>query len=374
MPTKITKSWGCRLDSFCKVFAGGVVIFTASSTLAAPVSGLAAPPDRPALQTRQAASAMLIRVARTDKRLVAVGERGIIVLSDDNGLSWRQAKVPVSVTLTSVIFTTPKKGWAVGHSGVVLQSEDGGETWIRKLDGRMAAELILRDAAKNLEQAPGNEAASKLYERAKQFVEDGADKPFFDVYFLGEQTGFIVGAYGLILRTADGGKTWQSWLSHITERTDQHYYAVRGEGQVVYIAGERGLFLRSTDGGNNFKSVPTPYEGSYFTVTPTAKGGVVVAGLRGTVFRSQDQGESFAKISVPASASIIAASILKDGKVVLVNQAGQSFRLAEGEREVSPWVSTNSQVASVVEVAGGSLVGVGVKGVTVIAKSRPVVH
>ncbi len=54
------------------------------------------------------------------------GERGIVLLSDDAGVSWRQAKVPVSVSLTAVQFVDAEQGWAVGHLGVVLHTQDGG--------------------------------------------------------------------------------------------------------------------------------------------------------------------------------------------------------------------------------------------------------
>jgi len=62
----------------------------------------------------------------------------VVILSDDDGATWHQAKVPVSVTLTAVSFGTPAKGWAVGHSGIVLHTEDGGETWVKQLDGIQA--------------------------------------------------------------------------------------------------------------------------------------------------------------------------------------------------------------------------------------------
>ncbi len=52
---------------------------------------------------------------KAGNRLVAVGERGIVLLSDDAGLNWKQVDVPVSVTLTGVQFVSPMKGWAIGH-------------------------------------------------------------------------------------------------------------------------------------------------------------------------------------------------------------------------------------------------------------------
>jgi len=80
----------------------------------------------PAIQWRVPNKAVLLASTCAGKRLVAVGECGMVTLSDDDGATWRQGKVPVSVTLTAVDFATPEKGWAVGHSGVVLHTEDGG--------------------------------------------------------------------------------------------------------------------------------------------------------------------------------------------------------------------------------------------------------
>ncbi|MBI5441414.1 MAG: glycosyl hydrolase, partial [Deltaproteobacteria bacterium] len=76
----------------------------------------------PAVRSDRAASSMLLGVARAGARLVAVGEWGHILTSDDNGVTWAQASVPTSVTLTAADFPTPAKGWAVGHDGVVLHT------------------------------------------------------------------------------------------------------------------------------------------------------------------------------------------------------------------------------------------------------------
>ncbi|WP_295719731.1 YCF48-related protein, partial [uncultured Halovibrio sp.] len=92
----------------------------------------------PALETDLAAESLLLDVEYAGERLVAVGERGHIVYSDNGGESWTQAEVPVSTTLTGVDFPegNTEEGWAVGHSGVILHTSDGGETWNNQFDGR----------------------------------------------------------------------------------------------------------------------------------------------------------------------------------------------------------------------------------------------
>ena len=59
-------------------------------------------------------------IARAGERLVAVGERGKILFSDDRGGDWRVAAVdkPQGATLTQVAFADSRHGIAVGHSGL----------------------------------------------------------------------------------------------------------------------------------------------------------------------------------------------------------------------------------------------------------------
>jgi len=78
--------------------------------------------DTPARASAYAAKSLLSGVANAGQRVVAVGQRGHIVYSDDGGQTWLQAKVPVSTDLTAVFFASPTHGWAVGHGGVVIVS------------------------------------------------------------------------------------------------------------------------------------------------------------------------------------------------------------------------------------------------------------
>src|SRR5690606_34038169 len=145
--------------------------------------------DMPALATHRAQQSLQLGISRAGQRLVSVGARGLVQLSDDDGATWRQAShVPVSVTLTDVEFVSAEQGWAVGHSGVVLSSADGGETWVRRMDGNQAAQLVLEGARQQLAQ--GAEGAERAVRNAEFLVADGPDKPFLDVTFADEQHGY----------------------------------------------------------------------------------------------------------------------------------------------------------------------------------------
>jgi photosystem II stability/assembly factor-like uncharacterized protein len=207
--------------------------------------------ERPASLSARARDSVLLAIARADQRLIAVGERGIALFSDDDGASWKQAQVPVSVSLTNVHFPSSRKGWAVGHSGIVLHSADAGATWVRQLDGTQAAALMLSAAEKAAVQgndSNDNVAQSRLRD-AQRVAAEGPDKPFFALHFFDEQRGFIVGAYGLFFSTEDGGRSWLPCHTRLDNPEAKHLYSISALGGSVYIAGEQGALFRSADGG-----------------------------------------------------------------------------------------------------------------------------
>lgn len=316
--------------------------------------------DVPAAASPFASRSLFNGLARAGQRIVAVGQRGHVVYSDDAGRTWTQAKVPVSSDLVAVTFPTPSKGWAVGHDGVVLHSADAGATWTRQLDGRTAAQTML--AYYSAEAAKGAlgsaEQAAKLIDEAKRFVEQGAENPFLDVWFENERSGFVVGAFNLIFRTDDGGKTWAPWLHRSDNPKALHLYAVRPAGGEVYIAGEQGLLLKLDARSGRFRALELPYQGTLFGIAGSAKS-TVVFGLRGNAFRSTDGGSTWHKIETGLQVGLTGGSA-DDGRIVLVSQAGHvlassddgaSFRPIRIERP-APAAAVVSAGEDVVVIAG----------------------
>jgi photosystem II stability/assembly factor-like uncharacterized protein len=277
--------------------------------------------ERPAPAAQRAQQAVLLNVAVAGKRLIAVGERGLVLRSDDAGRHWTQSPAPVSVSLTKTWFVSAQTGWATGHSGVILHTGDGGKSWARQLDGIQAARLAV---AKYAEDSP-DPALKAQAAAARQLQQDGADKPFFDILFTDERTGFAIGAYGLVFRTDDGGARWTPWMEHLDNPQGLHLYGMAKSGSSLFIAGEQGLLLQSTDGGKQFKSVRTPYKGSYFGIVSLACGDLYLYGLRGNLYHSGDEGVSWARIDAPSQASFSAGLALSDTEVLFANQAGQAF-------------------------------------------------
>lgn len=282
------------------------------------------PLERPALRLKRPAGTRLAGLAAAGRRLVAVGERGAVLLSDDEGRQWRQAsQVPVAVSLTTVAFADAMHGYCAGHSGVLLATADAGETWQRRFDGA--------DFAQRQLEAAGPQSAFN------QLVADGPDKPWLALHFADPLRGLVVGAYNLALRTADGGHTWQPIGHRIDNPQGLHLYAAASSGENWLLAGEQGLLLWSTDAGRSFIRRPSPYKGSFFTALATADGGWLVAGLRGNVWRSVRQSGAWERVDGLPDDSLLAARRLADGRPLLV---GQSGRLYVGDRLASRFDAT----------------------------------
>lgn len=228
----------------------------------------------PAVAVPYASQEAMLGAAQAGKRLVAVGEHGVIVLSDDGGRSFHQARsVPTQAQLNAVTFVG-QQGWAVGQWGVILHSADGGDTW-------------------SLQHSDAN-----------------VDQPLFSTYFLDDQHGFAVGLWSLFLRTDDGGKTWAVVKIPVQQGMKvktPNFNHIFGDGKgALFIAAERGYVLRSLDGGQTWTYLSTGYEGSFWTGCVDAAGNVVVGGLRGTLYVSADRGETWSKASTPGRNSITA--------------------------------------------------------------------
>ncbi|MBV7495103.1 glycosyl hydrolase [Pseudomonas sp. PDM24] len=278
------------------------------------------PLDSPATLSPMAASTQLLDIATAGQRLVAVGWRGHILYSDDQGLSWTQANSPVDVDLTAVSFSSPQNGWAVGHSGVVLHTADGGETWSKQLDGRTAGPLMLDYYEKKLKD--GDEQAQKYVDDVMLNTEGGPEQPWLDVAFVDDLHGYVVGTFNQILYTADGGKTWVPQMDKVDNPESLHLNAITRDGDAFYIASERGTVFVKSQGDDHFKPSSSGYNGSFFGVL--AKNGLVLAyGLKGTLYRSKDHGSTWTAIDAGVDTALTGGAMLDNGRILLVSQGGQ---------------------------------------------------
>jgi len=266
-----------------------------------------------------AVRSLMLDLARAGGRVVAVGERGHVLYSLDEGRSWTQVQVPVSANLTAVYFVDERHGWAVGHDDVILRTEDAGDSW----------ELV-------------------------NFGPDN-NRPLLDVWFADENRGYAVGAYGAIYASRDGGRSWtlepfepeplggaaqpadeDDYDAEVDMGFDFHLNAIMPTGDgALYLAAEAGRLFRSDDEGATWRELPSPYDGSFYGILPLDGSALLAFGLRGHVFRSEDGGQTWSE-PIPTGTTALLNSAVRPSPdlvivsglngVMLVSQdGGQSF-------------------------------------------------
>jgi photosystem II stability/assembly factor-like uncharacterized protein len=331
-----------------------------------------------AVKSERATTSLLLDVDNTGARLVAVGERGHIVYSEDHGETWIQADVPVSVTLTAVFFPSPLNGWAVGHEGVVLHTADGGKSWVKQLNGFQANELDVTlyqklVAEKEAEFSQAQEEMKKTLgmeledlrfqlEDLQSEVEQGAWKPFLDVWFENDLSGFVVGAFGYIFQTADGGKTWQSIRNRIQNPDTYHLKCIARASDALIIAGEVGILYRSEDSGRSWHALESPTEKSFFGLTASAHA-IAAVSFKGTVYLSKDLGDSWQPLETDIQSTLSDGTVLSDGSIAIVSYGGDLLRIQNRDLRISVQKLKSQGLMSVAETEDGSLIAVGMPGV-----------
>jgi photosystem II stability/assembly factor-like uncharacterized protein len=321
--------------------------------------------DVPAAASPLAQRALLNGLARAGDRVVAVGQRGHVLFSDDSGKTWRQAAVPVSSDLVAVHFPAASVGWAVGHDGVILHTKDAGATWTRRLDGRALGAVLVDYYERSAQRAAPADAerAAALLAEARKFAAQGADIPLLDVWFESQTTGFVVGAFGIALRTSDGGTTWEPLLHALDNPKALHLYAVRGIGTDRYVAGEQGLLLKWDAASQRFRAVELPYQGTLFGVTGTARA-LVVHGLRGTLLRSADGGRQWQTVATGLQVGLTGSTVSADGRLYVVSQAGHVLASRDDAASFQPVASADRPVpAAAIAATADALVVAGPRGV-----------
>ncbi|WP_447590943.1 WD40/YVTN/BNR-like repeat-containing protein [Aquipseudomonas campi] len=305
--------------------------------LAAPMHAQAAT-DAPAVfsvESPKAATSLLVDIAHAGKRLVAVGDRGHILFSDDSGKNWVQARVPTRQMLTGVFFIDDKKGWAVGHDAQILATTDGGANW------------------------------------TLQFEDLEREAPLLDIWFQDANHGLAVGAYGALLETTDGGQNWNNVSDRLDNEDGYHLNgitAVKDAG--LFVVGEMGSMFRSADWGQTWERMHAPYEGSLFGALGTANANtLLVYGLRGNLLRSTDFGTTWQSLQLlsengPLRFGLAGGTLLKDGTLVIVGHGGSVLRSSDGGRTFSVINrSDRASLAGVTDDAAGNLILVGQGGV-----------
>jgi photosystem II stability/assembly factor-like uncharacterized protein len=258
-------------------------------------------------------------------RVFIVGYGGKILETKDGGRTWEQHESATSNALYEAHFVDEQRGWIVGQAGTILHTDDGGKTWKKQesgtdrylfsIDSVSADHLIAvgeqatlaetKDGGKTWEVRQRKPTGATLTEEERLLLQDPA---FYDIQFLDESNGFIVGEFGHILKTTDGGATWtekqsslvgEEILSALDLPTFYGVYFVSPQEGIA--TGLSGHIARSSDGGNQwfFDDVEEGHESTpFFRGQIFADGSGWAVGAAGEVIRKKGTGETWEQADI----------------------------------------------------------------------------
>lgn len=163
--------------------------------------------------------------ALSPERAIVIGYRGKILETPDSGRTWNIIPTPTDRALYNISFADAQNGWICGQAGLMLATKDGGKTWTEQKTNTDQYLFAVHPVSATHVFAVGDK--SMLVEttdggatwRPRKIGQSGEgvsadialavqDPIFYDVEFADEQNGWIVGEFGTIRHTSDGGKTW----------------------------------------------------------------------------------------------------------------------------------------------------------------------
>ncbi|CAG9167367.1 Ycf48-like protein [Cupriavidus laharis] len=240
-----------------------------------------------------------------DGGLWAVGSNGKILYSADAGTSWRRQGTPAHETLQDVAAWDGRRAVTVGNEGVVLTTDDAGLTWTAA-------------------QTPKSAISNKLMR--VQVSQDGS--------------AWAVGSGGVLMRSRDYGKRWES----AAEGEDTAWNGIDFQGRRGCVVGEFGRIRITADAGESWTSVASPVKHSLMSVRFNEAGQAVAVGLRGTVLVSDDGGATWKPADKATDEDLF--DVTWDGKrwiavgdkgVVLVGGDAGKWRLTRLAAEDRGW-------------------------------------
>ncbi|HVO27701.1 MAG TPA: YCF48-related protein [Candidatus Margulisiibacteriota bacterium] len=207
-----------------------------------------------------------------DKEGWAVGDLGRIFHTTDGAKTWDRQTIAESRSFVSLACPDSQHLWAVGQAGAIVHSSDGGKTW--------------------------------------QPQKSGANRQLLDVAFANTQRGIAVGDFGLLLRTEDGGTTWTKVplpedtklpadVAEVVAPGDIVLYGVSfADPDHVWVVGEFGTILASADGGASWRPQQSPVETTLFGVSFADQQRGWAVGLESTLLVTTDGGASWRQTAI----------------------------------------------------------------------------
>lgn len=207
----------------------------------------------------------------TQDSVIAVGERGAMVVSADRGQHWVALNQFTSFNLKSVWFTSPLVGYACGtlnNSGQIIKTLDGGRTWFELVSGssQIGGASCLWFTNDSVGYCGGYSKVYKTTNRGATWTGYSFPSTYTanDIYFTSPDTGYVVaGQY--VYRTTNAGLNWTQRYATGGDLFTCLDFANPDTAYAGTTSSSRP-FYRSLDGGNTWAPYTSAASGVFYSV------------------------------------------------------------------------------------------------------------
>ncbi len=187
----------------------------------------------------------------------AVGTHGKIKRTIDGGLNWFYSSAPIDRDLSKIVFTDNVTGYVVGRKDfdsiqTIWKTTDGGQTFSVLLDQpgeRLNSVAFVSNSSGFAVGDKGTILATANSGLNWTPVSAPLQRNFKSIYFADALNGFIVGgddSTRTILQTTNAGANWTVLKDETGACLNDVWFLTPGKG---FIAGDNSVLLRSLDGG-----------------------------------------------------------------------------------------------------------------------------
>jgi len=222
---------------------------------------------------------MFQAAARAKGRAVVVSSVGAAIVSDDRGESWTRYELPGRPALIDVTACASGDFFALDNLRHVWQLPVNTNQWTATVIDTPENTLSIRCA-------PGNHlwvsaSFGTLYSRdieSSDWIEFSLneDLQFTAVRFVDENTGFAVGEFGTVIKTTDGGKTWEQRTPVPNEFYPMGVDFV--DADTGWVGGLDGVIWQTGDGGQTWQRQESLTASPIYNIVASDRGVYAVGG------------------------------------------------------------------------------------------------
>ena len=197
---------------------------------------------------------LIIPNTSSDSCLIRISDYNNSNISDTSGLFtisgklfWEVQQNGYNSVLRNVYYSDASTCWAVGYNGLI-KTTDKGETWTSKLEGYGLLDIYFINS--NIGWTVGfNGTIFKTTNGGNDWepLDNEFNFHFEKVYFADENNGYILGN-NFFLKSNDGGVSWS--FKQPTDHILQTMFFINED--TGWIAGNEGVILKTTDAGSTW--------------------------------------------------------------------------------------------------------------------------